>query len=176
MEESEHQVGDEIGSLLDDERVTEFLEAAVKPDNRLRTNRTNQYLRWRYDQNPLHRYYGWTDLDGDTGAMLIGRYRKLKTRKAFVLCELLRSSCKAGNRALVRLIRQVREETKASALVAAASAGSMVTGTLLRSGYLPVPQIGPMFTVRDLGDTLSNHFDPTSWANWSLALGDLEVF
>ncbi len=173
---SENWVGGEIGSILGDEQVPEFLNVAVHPGNRLCTNRTIHYLRWRYDQNPLHRYFGWTDLDGATGAMLIGRYRKLKTRTAFVLCELLRSPCKAGNRALVRLIRRVRKETKASALVAAASAGSMVTGALLKTGFLPVPKVGPVFTVRDLGDTPSNHPDPTSWSNWSLALGDLEVF
>ncbi len=112
------------------------------------TERSGDYLAWRYGFEPLH-YRGF---DHDEGQAVF-RLRRRGGATECTVCEHVGSGA-----VLAELLRH----SGADYLVAARSGVS---------GGLPVPWAGPMLTTRDLAESA-----PKSVADFAFALGDIELF
>lgn len=80
-----------------------------------------------------------------------------------------------GRGTVRQLIGDVINSVDADYLVAHAPWGSPHSRVLLRAGFLPIPRLGPYFTVRALSPAAAAS-TPTTSTGWHLSLGDLEVF
>lgn len=115
--------------------------------DRFRTIMSREFVAWRYERAPL----GYETSSGGVVYRTRPRGRLVEAR----LAELAPHASLRG--------------IKAHYLVGYASDAR----PLLRAGFLPVPRRF-RFAVRPLRDNLE--IDPAKLANWSLTLGDLEVF
>lgn len=160
-----------VNDLLKNEpAVTDLL---ARDDARLadgtRTARSTAFLRWRYAQVPsLHYGAHWVG-DRAPQAAAIFRVSHRRGLRELMVCELLMAGEGDGR----RVLREMLDLTRADYAVAHCAWSAPHRRVLLRTGFLPLPR-GPHFTVKPLTQALD--FDPTSFATWRLALGDLEVF
>jgi hypothetical protein len=167
------QDGRPINELLADSAA---VDALVHRDDAslvsgIRTNRSAAYLRWRYGQAPSLRYGAlWA---GESGLRAAAIFRRTRRRGLTELSipELLFDDARWGR----RVVRDVLAGAPADYAVAHCAWRSLHRRVLLSLGFLPVPRVGPNFTVRPLGDGTAG-IDPTTAGNWRLSLGDLEVF
>ncbi len=160
-----------INDLLADERA--LTDLLARDDAHLvdgiRTARTVAFLRWRYAQVPSLSYGGhWVERDGLRAAVIFRMTRRRGLRE-LMLCELLMERGQDGR----RVVREVLAASGADYAVAHCARSTPHRRVLLSLGFVPVPH-GPHFTVRPLARDLA--VDPTTFAPWRLALGDLEVF
>lgn len=134
--------------------VQELVRAGAA--GRVVTDRSVQFLRWRYGFGPLH-YRVITARGGLTGGAAVFRLRRRGGAIEAAVSDLLAP----GKRVRRELVRRV---LKLSGADYAISLGSS------RSG-LPLYRQGPLLTHRTL--TRSEH---RPLEDWSLALGDIELF
>jgi GNAT superfamily N-acetyltransferase len=139
----------------------------------IRTTRSVQFLDWRYASAPSVRYHALWVQGGSADAAIIFRPKVRNGLREVRLCEVFLSdeSGHSVREAIKRLVRVVR----ADYLVAVAAPGSALWRGLKRSGFIPLPRAGPLFTVRPLAWP-ADHLDPVRLENWHLSLGDLEIF
>ncbi len=141
--------------------------------DRIRTDRSPAFLRWRYADAPSLPYYACRHESGGSAAIAIFRPNRRRGLREIMLSELLLA--RASGRTVRGLIQDLRRAVEADYIVAHAPRGSRHWWVLLRAGFLPVPRLGPYFTVRPLSamalDAAAGHA-----AGWWLSLGDLEVF
>jgi GNAT superfamily N-acetyltransferase len=127
----------------------------------LRTPRTAQYLRWRFESHPTGRYLFATS----KGGVAIGRAHNRRGRRELVISEL----AGAGSHRAAALLRATASPDYT---VAWFSAGAVERRWALRSGIIPVPGLRALTLMarplRDLPVDLA-------WSNWDLSLGDLEL-
>lgn len=141
--------------------------------SRIRTPRTVAFLRWRYCDAPSLPYYAyWQGADGPAAAVIVRPTRRRGLRELFV-SELLVTD--RAQRQAVAMLRQMLSQIEADYVFAHAPVGSVHEKVLRAAGFLPVPRVGPYFTVRPLS-TAGMEAAATSMARWHLSLGDLEVF
>jgi GNAT superfamily N-acetyltransferase len=164
---------DTVLHALRDERLPAFLSDVAPVDDRYHTARTLPYLAWRYRDVPGLTYQARFETAGDAGALLIARGRSRGRLREVTISELLVTPSSRG----VQLGRDVLSSLLSSAdadyVAACAFAGSADRSVLARSGFLPIPRIGPHFTTRRL---THNGPDPSTWASWRCSIGDLELF
>jgi hypothetical protein len=127
----------------------------------VRTRRSSEYLRWRYDSfSPLH-YRAVVAGETRKGLALFRLRRRGESTEAAVV-EVLAPDLRTRRSLLSRVARLGGGDhaiVLASGLEAAAA------------GYLLLPGRGPILTCRPLrGD------GPQAVAGWELALGDIELF
>lgn len=161
--------------LLAEPALEEFLAAQADGDSRLRTPRSVEYLRWRYRDIPGFAYRAAWQLRGDEGAIAIFRTETHGALLGLRLCELLVGPGRASQRMGRSVLRAALGDSGAAFAAAVAAARTPEQRLLLSSGFLPVPRIGPVFTVRPLGP-LRDGLSPLDWSSWRLAIGDLELF
>jgi GNAT superfamily N-acetyltransferase len=135
----------------------------------VRTARSTTFLRWRYAQVPSLQYGAHWVGAGRPQAAVIFRLTHRRGLSELMVCELLMADERHGQ----RVVRELLGLTRADYAVAHCAWNTPHRRVLLRTGFLPLPG-GPHLTIRPLADDLG--FDPTSFASWRLALGDLEVF
>ncbi|MGH2405821.1 MAG: GNAT family N-acetyltransferase [bacterium] len=140
---------------------------------RIRTDRSTRFLRWRYADAPSLPYYACQRESGRSSAVAIFRPNRRRGLREIMLSELLLGS--DARRSVGRLIGDLRRAIEADYMVAHAPRGSRHWWILLGLGFLPVPRIGPYFTVRPLSPAAAAAV-PERGAGWWLSLGDLEVF
>jgi hypothetical protein len=127
----------------------------------LRTPRTAQYLRWRFESHPTAQYLLATSEDG----VAIGRVHDRRGRRELVISDL----AGAGSHTAVRLLRATAGPDYT---VAWFSPGAMERRWALRSGLVPVPGFKAMtLMARPLNDLSVD----LAWNKWDLSLGDLEL-
>jgi hypothetical protein len=131
---------------------------AHAPTTGFRTRRSADYLAWRTSLSSLHyRLLLASDLDPANGGLVFRLRRRGDALEAAVI-ETLVPDTRTG----VRLVRRMLRETGADYAIGLRSAGS--------TGLLPLPRQGPLLTARPLAAT------PPALPNWSLSLGDVELF
>jgi GNAT superfamily N-acetyltransferase len=140
---------------------TEVLLERLAPPRGLRTRRSGAYLRWRYGFAELA--YRAVVLDDDiTRGVAVFRVRGRGGAKEAALCDLLVPGGATGStRALERAVARAADADYVIRIGAASPA----------SGYIPIPGQGPMLTHRAVSDTAA-----PGLADWSLQLGDVELF
>lgn len=158
------------------EGLVDSYQWKAKPvDGRLATLKTEDYLRWRYCANPAFEYRAaWVE-DGESAVGLIWRVRQRGRLVELRICELLVGPDRSSKRAARRILLQLMRETQADYLVAMAAPGTPEMNVLARSGFLPIPKLGPVFTLRLL-DEDRDLGNPQKLSGWRLSIGDLELF
>lgn len=155
---------DEVASLIVD------AESAADQD-RLRTPRTIEYMRWRFVSVPGldYRTVVVDDADG-LRALGLGRLRRRGPLVELTLGEVLTRPGDAGAAGAV-LAGAARAGVDHVALHA--PSGSPLSRAAGRRGYCPVPGRGLRLVVNPRRPLTT---DPTRPSSWALTLGDLEVF
>ena len=154
--------GRPANELLADPSLAELLQA-VAPGNRLRTDRTVAYLRWRYGFEPLA-YRALSLSDHLSDGLAVFRLRRRGPALECALCESLVPDRDAS--AARALLRAVVRTSGADYIIRLG--GPAVD----RTGFARLPGQGPILTWRP--------FDPgapgATLEDWDLSLGDVELF
>jgi predicted N-acetyltransferase YhbS len=130
-------------------------------DGGLRTQRTPEYLRWRYGFPPL-RYRAVTAPGGLAEGLVIFRVRRRGAANEAALCEVLVPG--DDSTTIRHLLTEVLRASQADHAVLLGAARPAL-------GFLPVPGQGPTLVWRDVVETA-----PPPSADWHLTLGDIELF
>jgi len=158
-------------TLDDTSAVEQLLSEATPTHARLTTDRSLEYLRWRYVLPPDLDYRGvalWSGsrLDG----LALGRPRRRGRLAEFVLGEVLvRPGDTSSARRLLRAVTRAGSDHIAAHL----DGGGTLRRAGLATGYLSLPRVGMTLTCRPLTEIT---LDPMQLGSWDLSLGDLEVF
>lgn len=154
---------------------SDVVERLVQENDRLcagrfRTQHSPIFLRWRYATVPSVPYYAvWSG--SDPAAALIVRPNIRRGLRELMVSELLLTS--GGDRHVGRLIGTAVAASDADYAVAHAPRRSVHRQVLVRAGFVPLPYLGPHFTVHVLGDAAAG---ARQLSSWHLSLGDLEMF
>jgi len=160
---------DALEALADEEALARLLartgHGGTGTDNGaasgLRTQRTPEYLRWRYGFPPLH-YRAVTAPGGPADGLVIFRVRRRGAANEAALCEVLVPGDDAGT--IRHLLAEVLRCSQADHAVLLGAARPAL-------GFLPVPGQGPTLVWRDVVETEAAPPD-----DWHLTLGDIELF
>ena len=127
----------------------------------LRTPRTAQYLRWRFESHPTNRYVLATSPDG----VAVGRVHDRNGRRELVISDL-------GGRGSHEAVSRLRAATRPDYTVTWFSRGVVERRWAIRSGLIPVPGMKALTLMarplRELPVDLA-------WENWDFSIGDLEL-
>lgn len=157
--------------VLGDEDGLATLLAEAGADARLATDRSPEYLRWRYAEAPDLDYRGVEIRNGgEVIGVAIGRPRRRGPLAEFTLSEVLVR--KGDRRTATRLLRAVAG-SGCDHVTAHLTPGTVLPFAGLGAGYLRAPRQGIALVARPLGDVRP---DPAQLESWRLSLGDLEVF
>ena len=149
--------GQPAGDVLKEPATAEALLTHA-PTSGFRTRRTSDYLAWRTSLPALHyRLLLASNLDPAEGGLVFRLRRRGDALEAAVI-EALVPDTRTG----IRLVRRMLRETRADYAVGLRGAGSLP--------LVPLPRQGPRLTARPLAAT------PPSLAEWTLTLGDVELF
>ncbi|HLF03848.1 MAG TPA: GNAT family N-acetyltransferase [Dehalococcoidia bacterium] len=139
----------------------------------MHTQRSWDYLHWRYGQHPTIPYYAvFVQDNGYLQGCIIFRTNTRYGMKEVVLSEMLLAEpredlCDA-------LLRRLRDSVRADYLITYFAPESFHRAALESRGFRPVPKQGMNFTARTLAPDLG--LDPQEMASWDLVMGDLELF
>jgi len=144
-----------------------------RPERRLHTIRTPEYLRWRYADAPLLDYRAVTERDsgGRLSAMAIFRVRLRGSLREATVSELLLGQ--GGAAVGRRLLRAVARAGRVDHLAMVFAPRSPERSAARRAGALRAPG-GVTLLCNPLHDPIDP--DPTSMTSWALTTGDVEVF
>lgn len=133
------------------------------------------YLAWRYARCPALAYRVFWARGDSCPAAVVARLRPGRP-PAVVVTELLAELTRDGRRGAGRALGEVLGTASRLGIplvVAVAQTGTLAARVLARKAFLPVPGLGPVFTVRPL---LQVTPDPRRWRSWAPSAGDLELF
>ena len=148
-------------------------ETAYEQLGGIGTHRSWDYLRWRYADHPTIPYWAVAIEDGSglLGCAIFRTNIRFGLRE-IVLCELLLSQ--TGPDVSRELLSRLRDTVKADYLIAHFPNGSAHQRLLKEWGFRVISKRGIDFAVRPLANDLPR--DPLLFENWSLTMGDLELF
>ncbi len=118
-------------------------------------------------------YCARLEIFNDAGALVIARGRVRGRFREVTISELLVTPSIRGVQIARSLLSEIVSGADADYVAACAATGTSERTALARTGFFPVPRVGPHFTTRRLS---SAGLDPTKWANWRCSIGDLELF
>jgi len=155
-------------AFTDDAALTTLLDAVARSTDggdegkeQLTTNRTPDYLRWRYGFPPL-RYRAVVARDGVGAGLAVFRMRRRGAATEAALCELL---VPGGDSGTVReLLSEILRGSGADYVVRLGPPRPAL-------GFLPVPGQGPTLVWRGVREQVAPEPD-----RWDLSLGDIELF
>jgi len=163
-----------VAQFLDDTKSIDRLLDSYRTlkNSRLFTDRSPEYLRWRYSQYPEVNYGVVHREKGGSMACAILRSSTRFGLKEAVITELLLPGPDEGLGS--SLLKEIKARVSADYLIAFFPEGSFERHLLRRHGFHQVPYAGQNFTVNVLaGDLPCN---PRVMGSWDICLGDLEVF
>ena len=166
----------EAGAWLDENQAQ--INLLIESDELMRgrgftTARSFDFLRWRYGKHPYVKYHVVSDtVNGELQGVVFCRANSRKGLREIMINDLLMRT--PDREAVKNLINTLIWSVKADYLIAHFGAGSEHLTLLRQCGFHALPGQGMAFTVRDLGRPVTP--DPFVLDNWSLCLGDLEIF
>lgn len=149
---------------------------AAAPRVRLGTERTAEFLRWRYADAPGLDYRAIAVEHGGTLAGIAFCRPRARGRLAeLTLSDLV---VRPGDRATAARLLRTAASAGCDHVATHLADGTEGRSVALRSGYLPAPRTGMTLVARPFGERVpgSSEPDPLESASWRFALGDLEVF
>jgi GNAT superfamily N-acetyltransferase len=151
-----------VDAFADDAAVTGLLDAVAKANGGgMATQRSPEYLRWRYGFPQLH-YRVLTAPGGIGEGLVVFRIRRRGAATEAALCEVL---VPGDDTATTRhLLSELLRETRADHAVRLGPPRPAL-------GFLPVPGQGPTLVWRDVCEPT-----PPPPQDWHLSLGDIELF
>lgn len=150
-----------LEAFADEAGAAALLRATHHGDRGLATQRTPEYLRWRYGFPPLH-YRVLTAPGGMAEGAVVFRVRRRGAATEAALCEVL---VPGDDTAVTRqLLSDLLRSTQADHAVRLGSPRAAL-------GFLPVPGQGPTLVWRDVCEKA-----PPPPEDWHLSLGDIELF
>jgi GNAT superfamily N-acetyltransferase len=158
-------VGDAVEDAFGDRDSVEALLASTPPTPGIATNRTPQYLAWRYGLRTL-RYRVLTGPGGLPEGGVVFHLRRRGPALEAVVCDVLLPA--DGAAVLPELLQPIATETGADYLIRLDGNGFRWPAG---ARFVSVPRTGPTLTVRAVGRPA-----PTALASWNLSMGDVEVF
>jgi hypothetical protein len=159
-------VGTAAAELLrDGEHVSRLLERIRQPEDRLTTERSLDYLRWRYGRFDEYRAVR-TGARDEGAAIAIFRQRRHGRLCALDVCEVLADP---RDRGAARKVLRLALEAAPSDLVSSTFA-SRLAGARHRFVPLPHKEVLVAYPLEQEGGP-----DPTRRASWRLSRGDLEL-
>ena len=162
-------------AILSSPDLNGFLRHTTRRACRLMTDADAAYLAWRYRDCPGIDYGAAGSFDRISGALVVFRPVVRRGLRELRLCELLFAEDAASRRRMREVIKRLLLEHDADLATACAVPGTRQAAILLRSGFLPVPRLGPIIAVRPLGE--SAVLPPIiRLSAWGATVGDLEVF
>jgi len=164
-----------IGEFLGQENILEKLLRSheQRRDNRLHTQSTPDYLRWRYSQHPFIKYEIIYRQDrGELSGCAIFRPNGRLGMREIVLSELILS--RTNQDVASGMIKDMIKHIKADYIVAYFPERSFEREMLHKNGFRNLPLQGINFTVNNLNEFAG--IQPQHFESWDLSLGDLEVF
>lgn len=160
------RVGASAAELLGDGTAIAALLASAAPSERLQTDRSLDFLRWRYGALESYRALAASARDGAPPGLTIYRLRRHGRFSVAQVCELFLAR---DDRGLARaLLRGVAATTGADLL--ACTFASRVEAA--RRGFFLSPR-GAMISAYPMRPNIAP--DPALAASWALSLGDLEL-
>lgn len=158
--------------VLADYGAVGALLAATAPDRqRLTTDRSVAYLRWRYAEAPGLDYRAIPlTRSGELAGLALGRLRHRGRLIELTLTELL---VRDGDAATARDLLRAAARSGADHVATHLSPGGLLAGAGLRAGYVTVPGQGIALVSRPLTPICP---DPLALSSWAFSLGDLELF
>ena len=158
--------------LTSETEIARLLDRATVSDPRFSTDRSVNYLRWRYASPPLLDYRAIRDI-GEAGLRGLAVFR-VRPRGRLWESTVAEVIAEAGDGATVsRLLRGVRRAARVDHLTASFPPGSTPSRSALRRGFFRAPG-GLTMVVNPLREGI--HPEPRSLSSWAIDLGDLEVF
>ena len=148
--------------FADDQVLDAVPDVDIRESDKLRTPRTQEYLKWRFARHPTARYF----CAGDDGNTVVARPNIRNGRKELVISDLFGP---APGRSLSRWIHRSRADYAAGWF----SPGSPERKAAMRAGLLPVPRVRSLRLIARPLRTLP--FDVFDLRNWDLAMSDLEL-
>lgn len=130
------------------------------------------YLLWRYVKCPGIRYR-LASVDPER-ALVAFRVRQRGRFRELTLCDVLAERSSRGARAATATITGLLRDLSPDHAVCAAHAALPETKVLVAAGFMPVPRLGPILTVRPLN--VAGLPDPRARGSWGASVGDLELF
>jgi GNAT superfamily N-acetyltransferase len=161
----------QAADALDDGTVAPLLEQAVVPDARMFTERTPEYLWWRYAAAPMLDYRALVSdgPDGVTGVVVF-RVRPRGHLWETMITELLVRP--RDHRTARRLLRRAIRAARVDHVTCTFPSGSSAHRASLACGFVPSGR-GPTLVANQLRDVSPR---PARLGSWRLTLGDVEVF
>lgn len=157
--------------LADDTAVSDLLARTGDRDQRLTTERSVAYLRWRYGDAPDLDYRALAiTAGGALTGLALGRPRRRGRGSEFLLSEVI--VAEGDDRTARRLLRAATRSA-CDRVVAHLPAKTGLPSAGLATGYLPVPSLGVNLVANPLHPSLQRALAIESWR---LCLGDIEVF
>lgn len=158
-------------SVLDDPRLPELLERAERDPQRLETDRSLSFLRWRYGEAPLDYR---AVLDESSGELLGAAFLRVRPRGRLWQTSIGDVIVPRGDLgAARRLIRAASRSAPSDFVACRLPAGSTASRAAGALGFVRAPG-GIRFVVNPLRDGILP--DPADAKSWALPLGDVEVF
>lgn len=152
-----------------------FLRRVRRNIARLTTDADAAYLAWRYGDCPGLAYGAAGAFDRTSGALVAFRETLRQGLRELRLCDLFVSDDRASRGKAREVIRALRRAHDVDLMTARAVPATPEAAVLLRSGFVPVPRIGPILAVRPLCEPADlPALDRLS--TWGASIGDVEVF
>jgi GNAT superfamily N-acetyltransferase len=156
-------------ALADDGSVSSLLSGAEQSTGRFTTDKSLEYLRWRY--GTLKDYRAVREhRDGQLVGIAIFRVRPRGRSWVSTVCELITAP---GDRAAARkLFQRVVQASAVDYIICHFPSDSTARQAAIRCGFLRI-RSGPVPTVRLLKPNVDP--DPTQHGSWAICLGDLDL-
>jgi len=159
-------------ALSDVTEIAELIGRVTPQDGLIATDRTLEYLKWRYASAPLLDYRAIRE-DGAGGLRGLALFR-VRTRGRLwesTLAELIAHP--DDQTTMGRLLHRVRHAAAVDHVTASFPSGSIQSRSARRRGFISAPG-GLTMIVNPLSDHIRP--DPRLLSSWAVGLGDLEVF
>lgn len=153
---------------INNPRLDELIQYTEIHERHIRTAYSISYLKWRYLQVPVAKYFAIGDDEKNLSALAIFRVKQSRFGKELRLCDVFVRSADS-EKILNELIFETARKVGAEYLVTSRFTPFIEN----RLGTIDA-NVGPMVTVRQLSNTSLT--DLIKFHNWRPAIGDLELF
>lgn len=145
------------------EKLCAAWNSKLKSGLNLFTPKSAEYLKWRYEKNPLQKY----EIYAGDGIYLAASVKKRKNIEELRIVECIFED---------ENLREVRKIIKRWSSKFGVQVISFSPQLMKLSGPSISGSIGPILTTRDLNVKITERLEISSVEKWSYSLGDLELF
>jgi hypothetical protein len=162
--------------VLDQPALSAAIQTLSTDRDRLATASTLPYLRWRYANVPGLEYFAASRLDGANSAVAFVRLKGRGRFSELRICDLLLGPTRGALSNARAIVNDMLRDSGCDYASAMAPVRSREAQSLAGCGFLPAPRVGPILTIRPLGQRTAAIPDPLRRSSWHISIGTLELF